>query len=106
MPVLEGIRVIDASRILAGPHCGQMLADNGAEVIKIEPPDGDQNRNWPPIAGDTGTNYLSVNRGKEAITLNLKLPKGQDILHRLVAESDVFLQKLPALRHREARLRL
>jgi len=98
MPVLEGIRVIDASRILAGPHCGQILADNGAEVIKVETPDGDQNRIWPPVAEGAGMNFLSVNRGKKDITLNLKDPRGQAILHRLVATADIFVQNfLPSV---------
>jgi crotonobetainyl-CoA:carnitine CoA-transferase CaiB-like acyl-CoA transferase len=104
MSVLEGIRVIDASRILAGPHCGQMLADNGAEVIKVESPEGDQNRAWPPVADGAGTNFLSVNRGKQAITLNLKHAKGQEILQRLVAGADIFIQNfLPPV---TARLRV
>ena len=92
MPVLEGIRVLDASRILAGPHCGQLLADNGAEVIKVEPPEGDQNRAWEPVVEGAGTNYLAVNRGKQAITLNLKTAEGRDLLHRLVPHFDVFVQ--------------
>ncbi len=92
MGVLTGIRVLDASRVLAGPHCGQMLADNGAEVIKIEPPEGDQNRAWLPVIDGQSTNYLSVNRGKQAITLNLKTAKGRALLHALIAKCDVFLQ--------------
>ena len=92
MPVLDGIRVIDASRILAGPHCGQMLADNGAEVIKVEAIEGDQNRKWPPVAEGAGVNFLSVNRGKQGISLNLKNPKGQELLRQLVATSDIYIQ--------------
>jgi crotonobetainyl-CoA:carnitine CoA-transferase CaiB-like acyl-CoA transferase len=92
MGVLTGIRVLDASRILAGPHCGQMLADNGAEVIKMEPPEGDQNRAWLPVVDGQSTNYLSVNRGKQAITLNLKTAHGRELFHALIRQCDVFLQ--------------
>jgi len=101
MPVLDGIRVIDASRILAGPHCGQMLADNGAEVIKVEAIEGDQNRKWPPIADGAGVSFLSVNRGKQGISLNLKHPKGQELLRKLVATADIYIQNfLPSVTSR------
>ena len=91
-PVLEGIRVLDASRILAGPYCGQLLADTGAEVIKCEGPEGDQNRYWPPLVDGQGTNYLCVNRGKEGIVIDLSLPQGRALLHDLVRKSDVCIQ--------------
>lgn len=101
MPVLDGIQVIDASRILAGPHCGQILADNGAEVIKVEAIEGDQNRKWPPVAEGAGVNFLSVNRGKLGISLNLKNPKGQELLRQLVAVSDIYIQNfLPSVTSR------
>ena len=90
-PALTGVRVLDASRILAGPFCGQLLADNGAEVIKIESPEGDQNRAWPPLVDGQGTNYLCVNRGKEGIVVNLATVAGQAVLHDLVRCSDVFI---------------
>jgi crotonobetainyl-CoA:carnitine CoA-transferase CaiB-like acyl-CoA transferase len=92
MGVLTGIRVLDASRVLAGPHCGQILADNGAEVIKMEPLEGDQNRAWLPVFDGQSTNFLSVNRGKQAITLNLKTARGRELLHGLIGKCDVFLQ--------------
>lgn len=89
---LEGIRVIDLSRVLAGPLCGQMLADMGADVIKIEAPTGDENRQWAPMtaAGDS-CNFMSVNRGKRGITINLKMQEGRDVLDRLLQEADVLL---------------
>ena len=92
MRVLEGIRVVDVSRVLAGPYCAQMLADFGAEVIKVESPDGDENRRWLPILpnGQSG-NFASVNRGKRSITLNLKSPAARDVLRRLAATADVLL---------------
>ena len=89
---LEGIRVIDLSRVLAGPLCGQMLADMGADVIKIEAPTGDENRQWAPMtqAGDS-CNFMSVNRGKRGITLNLKMQEGRDVLDKLLTDADVLL---------------
>jgi crotonobetainyl-CoA:carnitine CoA-transferase CaiB-like acyl-CoA transferase len=89
---LEGIRVIDLSRVLAGPLCGQMLADMGAEVIKVEAPGGDENRQWGPMnpAGDS-CNFMSVNRGKRGITLNLKTEGGRAVLDQLLGKADVLL---------------
>jgi crotonobetainyl-CoA:carnitine CoA-transferase CaiB-like acyl-CoA transferase len=92
MKVLEGIRVIDVSRVLAGPYCAQMLADFGASVIKVEAPEGDENRKWLPIlpSGHSG-NFASVNRGKRSIVLNLKRPAARDVLRKLAASADVLL---------------
>jgi crotonobetainyl-CoA:carnitine CoA-transferase CaiB-like acyl-CoA transferase len=92
MGALDGIRVLDCSRVLAGPYCGQLLADNGAEVIKVEAPEGDQNRRFPPVVDGEATNFMSVNRGKSGITLNLQVPEGRHVLHALAAKSDVFIQ--------------
>ena len=98
---LKGIRVVDLTRILAGPWCTQILGDLGAEVIKIENPErGDDTRQWgPPWLKDADGNdtsesayYLSANRNKSSVTLNLKSEKGTEILKRLVAESDVFIE--------------
>src|SRR5687767_11872391 len=67
-PPLAGVRVLDLSRILAGPYCTQMLADLGAEVVKVEPPDGDDTRRFgPPFVGGESTYFLSINRGKRSI---------------------------------------
>lgn len=92
MKVLQGIRVIDVSRVLAGPYCAQMLADFGADVIKVEAPEGDENRKWLPIlpSGHSG-NFASVNRGKRSIVLNLKNPAARAVLRKLAASADVLL---------------
>lgn len=88
----RGLRVIDASRVLAGPSCAQLLADMGADVIKIESPEGDENRRWPPLMKNgLSSNYASVNRGKRAMTLNMKAPRAREILEKLVKTADVLL---------------
>ena len=87
----SGIRVLDLSRVLAGPYCGQFLSDFGADVIKVEDLAGDENRRWAPVIDGESANFLSVNRGKRAMTLNLKAPQGQEILKKLVAQSDVVI---------------
>ena len=92
---LSGIRVLDLSRVLAGPSCGQLMADLGADVIKIEDREGDENRRWAPVVEGRGANFMSVNRGKRGMTLNLKSKAGQDILARLVARSDVLIENFP-----------
>ncbi|HSH05075.1 MAG TPA: CoA transferase [Anaerolineae bacterium] len=91
---LEGIRVIDLSRVLAGPYCTMMLADYGAEVIKVEQPGvGDGTRQWgPPWLGEQSAYFLTVNRNKRSMTLNLKSEAGREILHRLLAEADVLIE--------------
>ena len=92
-PPLAGIRVIDLTRVLAGPFCAMSLGDMGAEVIKIEETGkGDDTRGWPPFVGGEATYFLSVNRNKKSLTLNLKAPEGQDILRRLIARADVVLE--------------
>jgi crotonobetainyl-CoA:carnitine CoA-transferase CaiB-like acyl-CoA transferase len=92
MKVLDGIRVIDLSRVLAGPYCAQLLADFGATVIKVESPEGDENRRWPPLNPDgQSSNFGSVNRGKRSLVLNLKSPAARDVLHRLAVGADVLL---------------
>jgi crotonobetainyl-CoA:carnitine CoA-transferase CaiB-like acyl-CoA transferase len=90
---LAGIRVCDVTQNLAGPFCGQILADLGATVIKVEPPDGDLGRRWgPPFWGTDSTLYLSANRGKRSIVLDLKRPEGLDVLRRIAEGCDVFVQ--------------
>lgn len=90
---LSGLKVIDLSRVLAGPLCGQMLADMGADVTKIEAPTGDENRKWGPFntEGDS-CNFMSVNRGKRAMTLNLKDERARKILFQLLESADVLIQ--------------
>jgi len=92
MSPLKEIRVIDISRVLAGPLCGQMLADMGADVIKVEAPEGDENRKWGPFNKEQEScNYLSVNRGKRCIALNLKMDRARSILYDLIASADILI---------------
>jgi formyl-CoA transferase/CoA:oxalate CoA-transferase len=87
------VRVLDLTRVLAGPFCSMILGDMGAEVIKVEEPGkGDDTRSWPPFLGGEATYFLSVNRSKQSLTLNLKAPEGRAILQRLVRKSDVLLE--------------
>src|SRR5206468_2182824 len=87
------VRVIDFTRILAGPFGSMFLGDMGAEVIKVEEPaKGDDTRGWPPFVGGEATYFLSVNRNKKSLTLNLKAPEGQAILRKLIARADVVLE--------------
>ena len=93
MGALDGIKVLDLSRVIAGPYCCQMLADNGADVIKVEAPGGDMNRGFPTvISSGLSTNFLSSNRGKRGITLNLKNPEARQIMHALARKVDVVVQ--------------
>jgi crotonobetainyl-CoA:carnitine CoA-transferase CaiB-like acyl-CoA transferase len=98
---LDHLRVLDMSRILAGPWCGQTFADLGAEVIKIERPGvGDDTRGWgPPFMADKDGNetdvaayFLSANRGKKSVTVDITKPEGQDLIRKLAAECDVLLE--------------
>ena len=90
---LDGIRVIDASRVLGGPFCGQVLADHGADVIKIEPPMGDETRGWgPPFAGDAASYFIGVNRNKRDISIDMTQAAGQQLLLRLLEDADVFVE--------------
>jgi crotonobetainyl-CoA:carnitine CoA-transferase CaiB-like acyl-CoA transferase len=92
-PPLSGVRVIDMTRVLAGPFCTMSLGDMGAEVIKIEEPGkGDDTRGWPPFVHGEATYFLSVNRNKKSLTLDLKAPDGQEILRRLLAAADVVVE--------------
>ena len=89
---LANIRVLDFSKVLAGPLCSQYLADLGADVIKVEPPGGDDTRQWPPFEGDEGTVFLAVNRNKRSLALDLKTPEGLVICQRLAAAADVVIE--------------
>jgi crotonobetainyl-CoA:carnitine CoA-transferase CaiB-like acyl-CoA transferase len=90
---LSGVRVVDLSRVLAGPLCTQTLGDLGAEVIKVERPgEGDDTRSWgPPYAGPLSAYYLGVNRNKRSMTLNLSRPEGREVLERLIMTGDVVV---------------
>jgi crotonobetainyl-CoA:carnitine CoA-transferase CaiB-like acyl-CoA transferase len=94
---LEGIRVIELARILAGPWAGQTLADLGADVIKIESPEGDDTRRWGPpfieAEGETTAAYFhATNRGKRSITCDFRMAEGQEIVRNLVADADVVIE--------------
>jgi crotonobetainyl-CoA:carnitine CoA-transferase CaiB-like acyl-CoA transferase len=96
---LAGVRVIDCSTVLAGPYCTMLLADLGADVIKVEPPDGDATRGWgPPWVGSeaegtrTAAYYLAVNRNKRSIRLDLKQPAGAAVLRRLLSGADILVE--------------
>ena len=92
-PSLRDVRVCDLTQNLAGPLCAQILGDLGADVIKVEAPGGDPGRAWgPPFWGRDSTLFLSANRNKRSIILDLKNPEAQGILHRIASESDVLIQ--------------
>ncbi|OYN98628.1 crotonobetainyl-CoA:carnitine CoA-transferase CaiB-like acyl-CoA transferase [Propionibacteriaceae bacterium ES.041] len=97
-PALTGIRVVDLSRVLAGPLCAQLLADHGAEVIKVEPPRGDETRAWgPPFVGpDTSAYFTGVNRNKANLCLDLARPSGQRVLADLLDRADVVIENFKA----------
>ena len=94
MKPLDGIRVVDLSRILAGPYCSMLLSDFGAEIVKIENPDkGDDTRAYgPPFLDGESVYFLSINRGKKSLTLNLKTPEAREILTKLIRNSDVLVE--------------
>lgn len=90
---LSGIRVIDASRVLGGPFCGQILADHGADVIKVEPPMGDETRGWgPPFVGDAASYFIGVNRNKRDISIDITQSLGQELLLKMLEDADIFIE--------------
>src|SRR6201988_4038769 len=90
---LKGLRVIDFTRVLAGPMCTMLLGDMGAEVIKIEDPaHGDDTREWAPFVDGWSTYFLSVNRNKKSIALDLKSAEGKALLQELIQSSDVLVE--------------
>src|SRR5215470_994712 len=90
---LAGIKVVDLSRVLAGPYCTQILGDHGADVIKVEPPAGDETRTWgPPFAGETAAYFIGVNRNKRGIVLDLSNEDGQRALYGLLEDADVLVE--------------
>ena len=91
--VLDGIRVVDLSRVIAGPWCGALLGDFGADVIKVEDTgSGDESRTWPPYRDGEGAAYLLFNRNKRSMTLDLKAPEGAEIVKALVKNADVVVE--------------
>src|ERR671918_2836013 len=90
---LDGVRVVDCSRVLAGPFCAMLLSDLGADVIKVEDTGtGDESRTWPPHKDGESAAFLVINRNKRDMTLDLKSPEGVEILKRMVARADVLIE--------------
>ena len=90
---LAGLKVVDLTRVLGGPYCTMILSDHGADVIKIEPPQGDEVRDWgPPFHEDDASYFIGVNRNKRAISLDLGKPEGQEVLLRLLEDADVLIE--------------
>ena len=86
---LAGIRVVDLSRILGGPYCGQILGDHGADVLKIEPPQGDDTRTWrPPFKDGVASYYLGLNRNKRLMRLDLTTEAEREVLMALLEEAE------------------
>ncbi len=90
---LAGIKIIDCTRVLGGPYCTQMLGDHGAEIIKVEPPQGDEVRDWgPPFHEDDASYFIGVNRNKKSIGLDLTTAAGKKVLLKLLEEADVIIE--------------
>jgi crotonobetainyl-CoA:carnitine CoA-transferase CaiB-like acyl-CoA transferase len=90
---LSGVLVADFSRVLAGPYATMLLADLGAQVVKVEAPDGDETRTWrPPVRGDVSTYYLGINRGKRSVVLDLRDAHDLDLARELARRADVMIQ--------------
>src|SRR5450759_5572512 len=88
----QGLRVLDFSTTIAGPYCTRMLADMGAEVIKIEPVDGETMRTRPPVRNGCSTAFGQLNVGKKSLVLDLKSPDGAEVIRRLAANTDILLE--------------
>ncbi len=94
---LDGLRVVDLTRVLGGPYATQILADHGAEVVKVEPPTGDEVRAWgPPFHEGDASDFIGVNRNKRSIALDLARPEGRDVLFRMLAEADILVEDFKA----------
>src|SRR5260370_17589680 len=92
---MTGLRVIDLTRVLGGPFCTQILADHGADVIKVEPPAGDEVRDWgPPFHEDDAAYFVGINRNKRSIGLDLASEGGRPELISLLADADALLENL------------
>jgi crotonobetainyl-CoA:carnitine CoA-transferase CaiB-like acyl-CoA transferase len=90
---LAGLKIIDLTRVLGGPYCTQILGDHGADVIKVEPPGGDETRGWgPPFKGDAASYFIGVNRNKRGIVLDLTRAEGCQVLLRLLEDADVLVE--------------
>ncbi|GLQ05473.1 CaiB/BaiF CoA transferase family protein [Sneathiella chinensis] len=91
---LKGLKVVDLSRVLGGPFCTQILADHGAEVIKVEPPQGDETRTWGPPFNEEGLSayFSGANRNKRSIALDIRTPEGKEILLKLLRDADILVE--------------
>ncbi|OYW07722.1 MAG: carnitine dehydratase, partial [Rhodospirillales bacterium 12-71-4] len=90
---LAGLKVIDLTRVLGGPYCTMILSDHGAEVVKIEPPQGDEVRDWgPPFVEGSASYFIGVNRNKRSLALDLGKPEGREVLMRLLEGADVLIE--------------
>ena len=90
---LAGLKVVDLTRVLGGPYCTQILADHGADVIKIEPPQGDEVRDWgPPFHDDDASYFIGINRNKRSVGLDLSKPEGREVLLTLLEGADVLIE--------------
>src|SRR6476661_7148649 len=89
---LDGVRVVDFTTTIAGPHCTRLLADLGAEVIKVEAPGGDIMRRAPPVRNGASSSFGQLNAGKKGVVLDFKAGAGIDILRRLVRSADVLVE--------------
>lgn len=92
---LQGVKIVDLTRVLGGPYCTQIFADHGADVIKVEPPQGDEVRDWgPPFHGTDASYFIGLNRNKRSIGLDLTQAGGVEVLFRLLEEADVLIENL------------
>ena len=90
---MTGLRVIDLTRVLGGPYCTQILADHGADVIKVEPPAGDEVRDWgPPFHGEDAAYFVGINRNKRSIGLDLASEAGRAVLMKMLESADVLIE--------------
>src|ERR1700759_757118 len=97
----QGLRVLDFSTTIAGPHCARMLADMGAEVIKVETADGETMRNRPPVRNGCSNAFGQLNVGKKSLVLDLKSAAGAEVVRKLVANADILLENFrPGVMHR------
>src|SRR5947208_16075857 len=89
---LDGLRVLDVTQVMAGPFCAMLLADLGADVVKIEPPDGDSTRQMPGAVGADTPSFNAVNRGKRSVVINLKADEGRNVFVRLARTTDILIE--------------
>ena len=89
---LHGVKVVEFCHVAAGPFCGMLLADFGAEVVKVESPEGDAMRQWPPLSQGFSENFAAINRGKQSVVLDLKDPRQRDLARQLVLDADVLIE--------------